>query len=303
MGATIAEFARRCLNSPNALLGNDPRAVFQDFGATAAMLCLPGALIASVVSTAFGFAQAGFQPHLDLAAPKWSRLEPLSKLQHMFSPREGAMNLAISMARVTAIGAVTYSVLRSELPGLTVLARADLDAGMSEVVNVALRLSLWSTSALAVLAGIEYGKSYWQTEQSLKMTRQEVKDEMHQQEGDPKVKMRIRARAREIVRRGVAKEVKTADVVVTNPTHVAVALRYRRDEGAPVVAAKGYDDVAQYIKKLAREYDIPQVENVPLARELAKRVKAGKAIPVDLYTAVAEVLAFVYRLRGRGIRA
>ena len=99
------------------------------------------------------------------------------------------------------------------------------------------------------------------------------------------------------------REVKSADVIVTNPTHVAVAIRYRPEEGAPVVAAKGYDEVAMFIRSLAKEHGIPIVENKPLARTLAERVKAGRAVPVELYAAIAEVLAFVYRLRNRGIRA
>jgi flagellar biosynthesis protein FlhB len=126
---------------------------------------------------------------------------------------------------------------------------------------------------------------------------------MKNQEGSPQVKARQRARARELLRRGIRKGVKEATVIITNPTHIAIALRYRPAEGAPVVTAKGFDEVAQHIKELARDYDVPIVENKPLARALAAKVKVGKVIPVDLFVAVAEVLAFVYRSRKRGLRA
>ena len=129
------------------------------------------------------------------------------------------------------------------------------------------------------------------------MTRQELKEELRQQEGDPKVRAKQRLRARELSKRGLAKEVKRSDVIVANPTHISVALRYRPNEGAPLVLAKGYDEVALYIRKIAEENEIPVVENRPLARALAEKTKIGKMIPVDLYQAVAQVLAFVYRMK------
>jgi flagellar biosynthetic protein FlhB len=133
------------------------------------------------------------------------------------------------------------------------------------------------------------------------MSRQELKDEMKQQEGDQRIKQRQRARAREAARRGIRRAVESADFVIANPTHISVAIRYRVNEGAPVVTAKGYDEVALYIRKLAKDHDIPVIENRPLARALAKRVKPGRPVPVDLYAAVAEILAFVYRLKKRSI--
>lgn len=171
------------------------------------------------------------------------------------------------------------------------------------MVEVITRVALWSTLGLAVMTAADYGLAYFRTERDLKMSRQELKDEMHQAEGDPKIKARQRQRARELSRRNIAKEVSTASVIITNPTHIAIAIRYRAEEGAPVVAAKGYDEVALYIRKLATEAGIPIMENKPLARTLAEKVKVGRVIPADLYAAVAEVLAWVYRLKSRGLRA
>ncbi len=204
---------------------------------------------------------------------------------------------------VGVVGIVAWHVIEGAFPTLMRLTRAPLSGSVATLIDVVTRLALWSALALAVLTALDFMHSWWRHEQSLKMSRQELKEELHQQEGNPRIKARQRARAREMLKRSIRKEVKTADVIVTNPTHVAVALRYRPSEGAPVVVAKGYDEVAQFIKELAREHAIPTVENVPLARSLAERVKAGRAIPVDLYGAVAEVLALVYRLKNRGIRA
>jgi flagellar biosynthetic protein FlhB len=169
-----------------------------------------------------------------------------------------------------------------------------------QIGEVTFKVAAWCTLALGILAAVDYAQSWWKHEKSIKMSRQELKDEMQQQEGSPQVKQRQRARAREMLKRGIHKAVKEATVIVTNPTHVAVALRYHPAEGAPTVVAKGYDEVAQHIKALAKELGVPTVENVPLARGLAEKVRVGRPIPADFYAAVAEVLAFVYRIRGRG---
>ena len=260
----------------------------------------PAVLVAMVAGTAAGFAEAGWDPKVEL---KWERLEPLSKLQQLVSPKAAAMNTVLALGRVAVVGVVAYMVVEEALPTLLKLTRTRLIGAVGALGAVVSRLAIWATVALAVLTAADYGYSWWKHERDLRMSREEIKQEMKGQEGDPKVKARQRARAREMLRRGIRKEVKTADVIVTNPTHVAVAIRYRAHEGAPVVAAKGYDDVAMFIRSLAKEHGIPIIENKPLARALAEQVKAGRAIPVELYAAVAEVLAFVYRLRNRGLRA
>jgi flagellar biosynthesis protein FlhB len=163
--------------------------------------------------------------------------------------------------------------------------------------HLVLKISVGSVLALAVLSLLDYGQSWRRLQQELMMTRQELKEELRQQEGDPKIRAKIRMRARELAKRGVVKEVKRSDVIVANPTHISVALRYRSNEGAPLVMAKGYDEVALFIRKIAEENEIPIVENRPLARALAEKTKVGKMIPVDLYQAVAQVLAFVYRTK------
>jgi flagellar biosynthetic protein FlhB len=257
--------------------------------------------LAVVVSIAIGFAEAGFQPRLELAMPKWSRVDPFSKLGQIFNPKQQAVTALLSLGRVGVIGWVSYTLLSGAFPLLSRLMRAELGAAVVEVLTVAARFALWATFALMVLAAIDYAHSYYTHHKNLRMTKQQIKEEHVQQEGDPRTKAKQRARARENLRRGLNKQVKTADVVLANPTHISIAIRYRPEEGAPVVVAKGYDEIALFIRKIAKQHGIPVVENKPLARALAARVKLGRSIPVEMYAAVAEVLAFVYRLRmGQG---
>ncbi len=264
---------------------------------------IPIAFFACLAGMAAGFAEAGFHPNFDSLEPKFERLEPLGKLQKLLSPKEGLVNIAMSLLRVGIVAAVAYSVVEKEFPRLAVASRGTLTMAAMQIGQVTFKVAVWCTFALGILALVDYAQSWWKHENSIKMSRQELKEEMKQQDGNPQMKQRQRARAREMNKRGIKKAVKEASVIVTNPTHVAVALRYHPAEGAPTVVAKGYDEVAQHIKKLAKELGIPIVENVPLARGLAEKVKVGRAIPGDFYAAVAEVLAFVFRIRGRGVRA
>ena len=299
----VRELTQNCLRNPHAFIGGDIRSIVQQALTTLAILCVPVGVIAAIAGTAIGFAEAGFHPNTDLVMPKFERLDPISKLGQLFSPKSGTVNVVLSLARVGVVGWVAYSVVSEAFPRLTRLSRIPLATGVTQALEVTLRVAMWATLALAILAAADYAQSWFKTEKQLKMSREELKEEMKQQDGNPQIKARQRAKAREILRRGIAKEVKSSDVVIANPTHVAVAIRYRPEEGAPIVAAKGYDEVALYIKKLAAENNIPIVENRPLARALAEKVKQGRSIPVDLYAAVAEVLAFVYRLKHRRRRA
>lgn len=297
---TIRDFCLRCFHEPLLLVRGDMTSVIEQTLKVLVMACLPVALFACAAGMAAGFAEAGFHPNFETLQPKFERLEPLGKLQKLFSPKEGLVNILLSLLRVGVVAAVAYSVLEKEFPRLAVASRGTLTMAALQIGVVTFKVAAFCTFALGVLAVIDFAQSWWKHEQSIKMSRQELKDEMQQQEGSPQVRARQRQRARELLKRGIRKAVKEATVVVTNPTHVAVALRYHPAEGAPVVVAKGYDEVAQHIKRLAQELGVPMVENVPLARGLAEKVRVGRNIPTDFFAAVAEVLAFVYRLRGRG---
>jgi len=165
---------------------------------------------------------------------------------------------------------------------------------------VAFKICLGACVTLIVLAALDYAYQRWEYEKSLRMTKQEVKDEYKQTEGDPNVKARIRSIQLETARRRMMEAVPEADVVITNPTHLAVALRFDAHKmAAPCVVAKGSGYVAERIKQIAEEHHVPIVENKPLARTLVKTVDIGDVIPVELYKAVAQILAYVYRLKGR----
>lgn len=295
-------FARRCFGEPIGLIRGDLAHLGGTLAHLLVLMIAPVAVAAALGALAIGLFEAGFHPNLDLASPKFSRLDPLGRIKQMLMPQEALVNVVMQLARVAAIGAVAYASIKEELPVLLGASRAELRGGALGLLTAVLNLTLWSSLALAVLAAIDYLNSRRKHEKQLRMTRQEVIEEHKQQEGDPRIRQRQRARAREMARRGLAKAMRQADFVIVNPTHVSVALRYRVDEGAPVVAAKGYDEVALYIRKLAQQLDVPIVENPPLARALAKRVKVGRTIPVDLYAAVAQVLAFVYRLKNKTLQ-
>jgi flagellar biosynthesis protein FlhB len=296
----MRDFCLRCFHDPLMLVRGDMTEVLEQVIKVLVVSCIPVAFFACVAGTAASVAEAGFHPNMESLQPKFERLDPISKLQKLFSPKEGLVNIALSILRVGVVAAVAYWVLEQEFPRLAVASRGTLTLAAVQIGAVTFKVAAWCTFALGILAVIDYAQSWWKHEQSIKMSRQELKEEMKGQEGSPQIKARQRQRGREMLKRGIKKAIKEATVVVTNPTHVAVALRYHPAEGAPIVVAKGYDEVAQHIKKLAKELGIPMVENVPLARGLAEKVRVGRVIPGDFYAAVAEVLAFVFRIRGRG---
>jgi flagellar biosynthesis protein FlhB len=298
----LHQFSVRCFTDPYDLTRGDPRALLHAVATTLGVFVFPAVVAAALGALAIGIAEAGYHPNMKLASAKWERLDPLPKLKQMFALQETGVDVVLQLARVCIVLAVAYSSVKSSFPRLMQLARVDLEAGTLEVATLLFELGLWCSLALAGLALLDYLKSYRKHEKSIMMSRQELKEEMRQQEGDHRIKQRQRARAREAAKRGLAKAIVQSDFVIANPTHISVAVRYRVAEGAPVVTAKGYDEVALYIRKLAKESDIPVITNIPLARALAKRVRQGRPVPVDLYAAVAEILAFVYRLKGKSIR-
>jgi flagellar biosynthesis protein FlhB len=292
-------FTRRCFSDPFDLVGRDPSPVFVRVTAVLAAFAVPAAICAALAGVAVGFAQAGFHPSIDLAMPKPERLDPFGKLKSMFAPSQTLFELMQSIVRVVAVGYVVYWTLRDMLPVILELMRSDVQGAAGAIKSSLATLTMRSTGALALLAGADYAFSKYRWEKRNMMSKQELKDEYKQAEGDQRVKHQQRAAARRRLKKGMAKQVKTADVIVVNPTHVSAALRYKPEDGAPVLVAKGYDEAALHIREIAKENRIPIVENRVLARAIASRVRVGKAIPVDLYAAVAEVLAFVYRLRAQ----
>jgi flagellar biosynthetic protein FlhB len=227
-----------------------------------------------------------------------TRLNPLPKLQQLFSPMQGAKETTLSLLRVGVVGYVAYLALVREIPGLLLLARTDLHAGVSAMVGASVHVITNALGALAMVSAIDFAQSKFTLEREMKMTRQEIMDETKQQDGDPKIKARMRQRARAMARRRSMQNVKSATVIIANPTHISIALRYSKTDAAPVVVAKGHDDVAMQIRAEARKHGIPILENRPLARALDAEVPVGRPVPAAHFAAVARILAFVYKIRG-----
>jgi flagellar biosynthetic protein FlhB len=272
-----------------------------DAGSVVVAATLPVILAMAVAGTVSNVAQIGVGWYPKLLLPKGSRISPASGLQRIFS-RRGVVELIKNVVKIALVSWVAWKVVLSgqgQLPAIGLAAPQEiLHAGAGELV----RMLGWVGTTLAVLAALDY---LWQRrthQQSLRMSRQEIKDEMRQSEGDPKLRQRMKRAYRDLTGNRMLSEVATADVVVTNPTHFAVALRYRSDEhGAPRVVAKGVDEIAERIKQLARANGVPIIERRSLARALYRSVKIGGEIPAALYRAVAEVLAYIYGLQQRRV--
>jgi flagellar biosynthetic protein FlhB len=263
------------------------------------MLLIVGPLlaVAAISAIAGNVVQSGFtfstHPlHLDFA-----RLNPVRGLARL-APKQSGIDTVKTIISLIVLVTLAWSAGRQlvvEVPRLPWLSPADAARTGWEHV---LRLLWQSALAMLLLSGADYGLQYWRLFSSLKMTKQEVREESKSNEGNPEVKARVRRVQREISRGRMLKAVRTATVVVTNPTHFAVALEYRREKmSAPVVVAKGADFMAARIKAIAREYGVPTVENVSLAQALFKGAEVGEPIPGPLFGAVAEVLAYLVRIK------
>ncbi len=232
-------------------------------------------------------------------APDLSRLWQGGKLKRLFNGEAG-VDLLLSAVKVVALGAVTVAALEDTFLTLSPLLRAQPGAQATQLVETLFATLARLCGVLAVAAGVDLAVTRRRLRKKLMMTRDEVRREVKEDEGDPLLKGRRRRRHRELARAHMVAEVPKADALLVNPTHVAVALRYRRDEGgAPRVIARGKGAVAEKMREVARASGVPIVENIPLARLLYRRVKVGGQVPAETFKAVAAVLAFVYRLTGR----
>jgi flagellar biosynthetic protein FlhB len=231
--------------------------------------------------------------------PDWNRINPVAAFQRLFSTRS-LMELAKSLAKV---GIVTFIICRTYIEGTNsflALGGNDVRGSMSVLIDLVMRLGLTAAIALFALATLDYAYQRWDFQRNARMSRDELKDEARQLEGSPQVRARIRTLQRQLARGRMMQDVPTADVVITNPTHLAIALSYRDAEmQAPKVVAKGADHIAARIREIAREHEVPLVENKPLAQALYRSVDVGMEIPAALFQAVAEVLAYIYKLRSR----
>ena len=253
----------------------------------------------------FGFAiaflisvyQVGWKVSTKTMEPKLSKFNPINGFKRIFS-KDSLFELVKSIFKVGIIVYITYTSLQEEANNLFILYEISLNQAVALVGEIILDVGLKIAIVFVLIGIVDYFYQRWKFADEMKMTKQEVKDEYKNTEGDPQIKGRIRQKMREASQRRMMQDVPQADVVITNPTHFAVAIKYDAEVStAPIVVAKGEDFLAQKIKEVAKEHNVQIVENKPLARMLYHNVDIGAEIPPELYQSVAEVLAMVYHMK------
>jgi len=258
----------------------------------------PIMLVLATAAFVVSISQVGFTMNEEALSLKLQRLDPMAGAKRLVSKRS-LVELVKGLFKIGIVGYVSYITIEPELGTMATLIDVGIGDTFTYIAGMIMKVGFRTALILLILAVLDYAYQRWEHNNSIKMTKQEVKEEQKQTEGDPQVKMRIRSLQREAARRRMMDDVPEADVVITNPTHFAIAVKYDPEMmAAPMVVAKGQNLIAQKIKAIAKENDIPCVENKPLAQTLFKAAEIGQEIPQDLYKAVAEVLAYVFRLRG-----
>lgn len=245
--------------------------------------------------------QTGFLQVEDALSPNLDKINPLQGFSRMISLRNLVEGIK-ALLKLILIFSIVALVIKSELIKVPILLQSSVEQVFSYMGTVTVKLFASIGMAMGVLSAADYFFQRWDIEKKMMMSKQEIKEENKSREGDPLIKARIRRVQREMANRRMMQKVPTADVIITNPTHIAVALKYDANLPAPQVVAKGADFVAERIKEIAREHNIPVIENKPLARTIYKTIKLGNVIPRELFVAVAEVLSYVYKLRRKAKR-
>ncbi|AWB44310.1 flagellar biosynthesis protein FlhB [Paenibacillus sp. CAA11] len=274
-------------------------AMFGNIGMQVLLLLAPVLLTVMVVGIIANYIQVGFLLTGDPLKLKFSKLDPIKGFKNIFSMRS-MVEFLKSVLKLVIIGVLVYMTLMDEKENISKLGHLGAEQTFSYTASLTMKLGLEIGVALLVLAAADYMYQRYSHEKSLKMSKQDIKDEYKKMEGDPLIKGKIRERQRRMAMQRMMQEVPKADVIITNPTHFAVALKYDGSEmDAPQIIAKGQDYVALRIKEIAKEHGVITMENKPLARALFSRAEIGDSIPADLFQAVAEVLAYVYKLKGK----
>ena len=262
-----------------------------------ALAFFPMAILLIIVALASPLLIGGWLFSTKSLMPNFGKLNPIKGISNLFSTRS-LMELFKAVGKAVLIGVVAWLVVSSKLSSMMMLSVEPLNIGAAHMADTMLLIFMTLVGALVLIAGIDAPYQMWQHATKLKMTRQEIRDEHKESEGNPEIKAKIRMQQREIARRRMMAEVPTADVVVTNPTHYAVALKYEDGKmKAPKVVAKGVDVLAAKIREVATENEVPLLEAPALARVLYRHAELDDEIPEMLYVAVAEVLAYVFQLR------
>src|SRR5690349_7446400 len=305
LGAAIDHARELMARVPQIIQDPDPTLalrMLKDAGLGAAWAVLPLAGTLMAVGIAAAGAQGGIRVATKLFIPKFNRLNPLPGIKRMFGPQalwEGTK----ALVKTAVLAGVLYTTTKDVIPVLMTAGQLPLTSLLGEVTDSIIGLIRAASVAGIVMAAADYFVVRRRTNKQLRMTKEEVKQEYKNTEGDPLIKAQIRARQMAMARNRQMADVPTADVVLVNPTHVAVALRYEPQKGAPRVLAKGQGPLALKIRELAAEHRVPMVQDVPLARALYAGTEVGAEISADFFGSVAKVLAFVMSLKAKGSAA
>ena len=269
-----------------------------EMGTVMAKLLWPVFLMTLVVGFFSSFLQVGPLFSTKVFQPELSKFDPIKGMAKFVSKRS-AVELVKSMAKISLIGFVAYRTVANEFETALILPMLELNQTLIFLGQVAFLVLGKTCGIIILLAAIDFAFSRYEMEQKMRMTKQEVKEEFKETEGDPQLKAKVRSMQQQMARKRMMAEVPKADVIVTNPTHLSIAISYQRSEmDAPRIVAKGADYLAFRIREIAREHEVPIIENKPVARALYKQ-EVGDEIPEEMFTAVAELLAYVYSLKKR----
>ncbi|WP_046175041.1 flagellar biosynthesis protein FlhB [Domibacillus indicus] len=264
-----------------------------------AVILAPFMLAAVAAGVAANYAQVGWLVTGEPIKPKLEKLDPIKGFKRIFSMRS-IVELLKSILKIGFVGTAAFVTLWINIEEVLKMALRPIEDTLPLVGSLTVQMGLAAAAALLVLGVLDYFYQKFDFEKSLRMSKQDIKDEHKNSEGDPLIKSRIRQTQREMAMRRMMQEVPNADVVITNPTHYAIALKYdesKRD--APYVVAKGTDYIAQKIKLIAKENNVMTVENRPLARALHDQTEIGDSVPEEFFKAIAEILAYVYRIKNK----
>ena len=301
MYSRCSDFMRYCFGQilQSNLTLNEALILLNQFIMVTLIITIPFMLAIMLAAIFSNVIQIGFLFRFDPMTPNFDRMNPVSNIQNMFSWKMVA-ELVKSFLKIFIVAYVPYSTIKEEFPKFIGFIKSNPVYSFGTLLDICYAMAIKIILIFLVLAIADWFFQKWRYDESLKMSKEDIKEEHKQQEGDPHVKQKIRELQRRASARRQMEEVPKATVVVTNPTHIAVALKYIPGETpAPLIVAMGTGLIAQKIKEIAKENNVPIVENKPLAREMFKKANVGDEIPQDLWTAVAEILGQIFRERQR----
>ncbi|WP_019242293.1 MULTISPECIES: flagellar biosynthesis protein FlhB [Bacillus] len=273
--------------------------IFITMAEKAATFLLPIMLATMVGGVIANYMQVGVLFSTETIQFKLNKINPISGFKRIFSLR-AIVELFKSILKISLVGFVAFLVIWSRLDEILILSQKSVGAALATLADITVKVGFFSSLVLFIIAILDYFYQKYDFEKSIRMSKQDIKDEYKNTEGDPLIKSKIKQRQREMAMQRMMAEVPHADVVITNPTHFAIAIKYDESKSdAPYVVAKGVDFIAQKIKYVAKENNVITVENRPLARALYDQTEIGQVIPEEFFKAVAEILAFVYKTKGK----